>query len=205
MILKAERLAELLGQGEQSDDPFVITPRPALPQLAESGSASVDLRLGTWFVSLRQTRMTHLSVGETTGSAQFTRSQYVPFGSRYVLHPGGFVLGATLEWIRLPKDLAAYVIGKSSWGRRGLIIATASGVHPGFKGCLTLELSNVGEIPIAIEPGMPVCQLALHRVEGSGTGHVDRSRFVGRRKPTVGKIERDEVASRLAEVFSYSL
>src|SRR5436309_13869423 len=127
--------------------------------------------------------MTQLPVGESKTGAQFTRTQYVPFGSKYVLHPGGFVLGATLEWIRLPKNLGAYVIGKSSWGRRGLIIATATGVHPGFTGCLTLELTNVGEIPIKIQPGMTICQLFIHRVEEHGTGKVDQSQFVARRKP----------------------
>ena len=116
--------------------------------------------------------------------------------------PRSFVLGVTLEWIRLPKDLAGYVTAKSSWGRRGLIIATATGVHPGFTGCLTLELSNVGEIPIAIKPGMTICQLFLHSVDDSGSEHTDRSRFVGMRKPILGEITQDEMARKLAEANS---
>ena len=101
----------------------------------------------------------------------------------------------------LPKNLAAYVIGKSSWGRRGLIIATATGVHPGFKGCLTLELSNVGELPIAIKPGMKICQLFFHRVETENE-ELDRSLFIGLRRPTIGKIELDPIARKLAEAYS---
>jgi dCTP deaminase len=199
MILKAERVAELLRAG--GSDPLCIIPQPVLSSLEESGAASVDLRLGTWFVSLRQARMAFLTTGEQGATAQFTRHQYVRFGSEYFLHPGAFVLGVTLEWLRLPKDLAAYVTGKSSWGRRGLIIATATGVHPGFKGCLTLELSNVGEIPIAIKPGMTICQLFLHNVEGSKTDHIDRSRFVGLRRPVVGNIRLDPIAQKLADAY----
>ena len=107
-------------------------------------------------------------------------------------------MGVTLEWIRLPNNLAGYVTARSSWGRRGLIIATATGVHPGFTGCLTLELSNVGEIPIAILPGMTVCQLFLHRVD-TQSDTVDHSRLIGKRRPSLGKIELDEVARKLAE------
>src|SRR5262245_18868742 len=106
--------------------------------------------------------MSHLDIDQEQG-AQLNKTHYVRFGDKYILHPGSFVFGVTLEWLRLPGDLAAYVIGRSSWGRRGLIIATATGVHPGFKGCLTLALTNVGEIPIAIKPGMETCQLFLHR------------------------------------------
>lgn len=200
MILRAERIAALLRQGQKKSavDPLVITPTPHLDALAESGAASVDLRLGTWFLTLRQSRMSHLSVKEQGSPTQLTKTHYVPFGKDYYLHPKTFVLAVTLEWIRVPRQYAAYVVGKSSWGRRGLIIATATGVHPGYKGCLTLELSNVGELPIAVRAGISICQLFFHRAEGKGRD-VDRSAFVGHRKPTLGDIEQDEFARMLAE------
>ena len=109
--------------------------------------------------------------------AELTKSYYVPFGEQFILHPGTFVLGVTLEWIRLPRDLAAYVIGRSSWGRYGLIIATATGVHPRFTGCLTLELSNVGEIPIKVKPGASICQLFVHQIESEEPVFFDPSLF----------------------------
>lgn len=121
----------------------------------------------------------------------------MPFGESYFLHPRAFVLATTLEWIRLPSDIAAYVIGRSSWGRRGLIIATATGVHPGFKGCLTLEITNVGEIPIAIKPGMAICQLFFHEVRGPLTKSIDRSQFAGSRKPAIGRIKPDAFFRKL--------
>lgn len=201
MILKAETIAAQLRAGDETDaaDPLVIIPRPRLEELEQSGSASIDLRLGTWFATLRRARLTHLEVDKDTPGSQLTRTHYVRFGSEYVLHPQNFVLGVTLEWLRLPKNVAAYVIGKSSWGRRGLIIATATGVHPGFVGCLTLELSNVGEIPVSIKPGMTICQLFLHQVEGAPSEYIDRSRFVGMRRPTLGRIALDDVARKLSE------
>ena len=198
MILKAEEIAKLLEFGDpKPDDPLVITPLPDTEQLKQSGAASVDLRLGTWFLKLQQTREALLKV-EEEDEASLTRLYYVPFGDEFVLHPRTFVLGVTLEWVRLPQNLAGYVIGKSSWGRRGLIIATAAGVHPGFTGCLTLELTNVGEMPIEIKPGLEICQLFLQEVKSSSK-FVDRSSFLGLRRPTLGRIKMDEIASKLAK------
>lgn len=199
MLLKADRIADYLLQGKDDDkDPLIITPCPDVKELEKSGSASIDLRLGTWFVSLRQARMSHLEIDEGKYQPTFTKTSYVRYGGEFFLHPGSFVLGITLEWIRIPKDLGAYVIGKSSWGRRGLIIATAASVHPGFTGCLTLELTNVGEIPVSIIPGMKICQLCIHNVESSNPEYVDQSGFIGQRRPIVGKIELDPFAKKLA-------
>jgi len=123
---------------------------------------------------------------------------YVPFGESFVLHPKSFVLGSTLEWIRLPANRGGYVTARSSWGRYGLIIATATGIHPGFSGCLTLELANVGEIPIVIKPGTTIAQLFIHTVEDTEK-EIDKSSFIGYRRPILGFIHLDEIARRLIE------
>jgi dCTP deaminase len=204
MILKADRLAQRLTEGEKPAnlDPLVITPSPRkIQELAESGAGSIDLRLGTWFLTLRQARMPCLDIDKPGGHSKFTKMHFVAFGDEYYLHPRNFVLAITLEWMRLPKDLAAYVTGKSSWGRRGLIIATATGVHPGYKGCLTLELSNVGDVPIAINPGMLICQLFFHTVD-TGSNAVDRSAFNGYRRPSLGAVKPDPIAEALAKAHT---
>ncbi|MEK7313964.1 MAG: dCTP deaminase [Deltaproteobacteria bacterium] len=202
MIIKADRIASELKKPTNQNDPLIVTPMPDLDDLVKSGAASVDLRLGCWFLVCRQTRTGLLNVYDKSvdvpNEVKLTKSYYVPFGEKFVLHPKSFVLGVTLEWIRLPADRAAYVVGRSSWGRHGLIIATATGVHPGFTGCLTLELSNVGEIPITIKPGTRVCQLFIHTVDTGDLSIGDRSIFIGRRKPTLGAIELDEIAQKLA-------
>lgn len=192
-------------QESGSDDPFVITPLPDLDKLKGSGAASVDLRLGSWFLTLSQARVPALNVYDTKAKipseSKLTNSHYVPIGESYILHPKAFVLGITLEWIRLPIKYSGYVVGRSSWGRHGLIIATATGIHPGFSGCLTLELTNVGEIPITIKPGTAICQLFIHRVTTpmSKKKKVDISLFFGRRKPVLGAISLDKIIRKLAK------
>jgi dCTP deaminase len=99
--------------------------------------------------------------------------------------------------LRLPGCLSGYVTGKSSLGRHGLVIETAAGIHPHFSGCLTLELANVGEVPLEIYPGMEVCQIFLHRItpcEASAMGH-----FSGRRKPALPPPRADDIFQKLRD------
>jgi dCTP deaminase len=128
--------------------------------------------------------------------AHITSKNYVPFGKRFILHPRSFVLAATLEWLRVPRHYAGVLTGKSSWGRRGLVIETAPGVHPGFTGCLTLELANVGEIPIALMPGTKICQLFLHRLIGNEFVP-NKSAFNAHRQPRLGRIMLDDFVTKL--------
>ncbi len=202
MILKAEDIYRELTSPKDINDPLVITPMLDLEGIKNSGSASVDIRLGCWFLTFRQSRIGVFDIYEKhadiPSEAKLTQSHYVPFGVEFVIHPKSFVLGVTLEWVRLPSDKAAYVVGRSSWGRHGLIIATATGVHPGFTGCITLELSNVGEVPIVVKPGTTICQLFIHEVYAGDSTKIDRSSFFGRRKPTLGTIELDQTARKLS-------
>jgi dCTP deaminase len=200
VILSATDIAERLRSPEA--DPLVITPRPDLAHIEQSGSASIDLRLGTWFEAPRQHAHALLDVFESEPGQKMTdrltKTTYVPFGRRFILHPRSFVLAVTLEWLRLPGGLAGYVVGKSSWGRRGLIIATATGVHPRYTGCLTLELANVGAIPIAVYPGMEICQLFLHTVSHP-VPYTEHSAFSCWRRPVLGALRPDDFARRLKE------
>lgn len=200
-MLHSTKIAEL-ASNESGADRIGFAPNVDTKALADESTASVDLRLGSWFVFPKITKQHLLDVFEpstTLGKDKISTSRYyVPFGERFILHPRSFVLAATLEWITLPPTFGGYVSGKSSWGRRGLVIETAPGVHPGFSGCLTLELANIGEIPIALRPGMQICQLFLHRIESpSGTS---KSKFSGRRQPVLGSIVADDFAKNLFEV-----
>lgn len=177
-----------------------IVPMPDLDDILERGGTSVDLRLGRWFRSFNQSKSSHYSlVDEPTqverASAIKTKQHFVPFGKDFILHPGRFVLGVTMEWLGLPDSISGYVTGKSSLGRHGLVIETAAGLHPGFSGCLTLELANMGEVPLAISPGMKVCQIFLHEVEASGRN--EPGTFSGQRKPAVDLGRADKVFEKL--------
>lgn len=203
MLLAGSEIVSRIRGSVGSDDPLVVTPEPALDAMLKKGAASLDLRLGTWFLRLRQARLACISPvndGEDHHEHQLVELEHVRFGSKFYLHPRAFVLGATLEWVRIPTNLGGYVVGRSSWGRRGLVIATAVGVHPGFTGTLTLELRNLGELPIELTPGIEICQLFLHTVDGKD-GASDQSQFIGQRRPILGPITIDDVTRRLDGVY----
>jgi dCTP deaminase len=158
-----------------------------IPAPTKISGASIDLHLGRWFLQPHQSRSTFYDFAEDSpNSSAFTAKEYfAPFGGEFVLHPGRFVLAITLEWIRLPSNRAAYVTGKSNLGRRGLVIETAPGVHPHFNGCLTLETTNLGEIPLKIRPGMKICQLFFH--ETGECPEPDGGQFSAQIKPAFGR------------------
>ncbi|MBI2425781.1 MAG: dCTP deaminase [Candidatus Hydrogenedentes bacterium] len=195
MLIGSEIIADMLRNPDR-DDPLLVVPKPDVNDLIRAGSASLDLRLGTWFGTLRGERTSCLAVSSRHTEPSLVKLLHVPFGKPFYLHPKAFVLASTLEWIRVPSKLAGSVTARSSWGRRGLIIATATGVHPGFTGCLTLELANVGAAPIELRPGMSLCQLFFEEVNRD-LKTTDKSRFLGRRKPILGKIDLDWIAKAL--------
>lgn len=182
--------------GEQTEG-IVIVPNPFEHDDTQIGRTSIDLRLGRWFSMLQQTKTSAIDFGLSRNENEFSaaegRSSFVSFGHPFVLHPNRFVLAATFEWLSLPNDIAAYISGKSGLGRMGLIIETAAGIHPGFSGSITLELFNCGEVPIRIYPGMPICQIFFHQVEGKITeaSALKGTKFGGRRKPSLGSYQPD--------------
>jgi dCTP deaminase len=171
VILSAEKVRDLLEHPASNPaDRLVISPVLDIDKQLKPGTASVDVRLGQRFHVPLRAKLSQLDLLSPTHQQDLVKYKddtFVPIGDFFVLHPGQFVLGETLEWVHLPRDLVAFVIGKSTWGRDGLIIATAIGVHPNFSGILTLEISNVGEIPIYLYPGLAIAQLFLASVESA--------------------------------------
>jgi dCTP deaminase len=122
--------------------------------------ASVDLRLGDSFRVFHNHRVTAIDLREPP--ANLTEEVTIAADEPFVIHPGEFCLGRTLEWVELPDDLVSRVEGKSSIGRLGLIVhATAGFVDPGWKGTLTLELNNLTRVPIKLYQGLPIAQLSF--------------------------------------------
>ena len=162
-LLEGDALRDALTSDAAIGSRLVVAP---LLDEAQVGPASIDLRLGTHFQVLRRTREAGLDLGEQPQHVLEGVQERVdiPFGQKLWLQPNQFVLGATLEFLSIPGHLGAYVLGRSSWGRVGLIVATAIMVHPGFKGSLTLELVNEGDSPIALYPGTRIAQLAVHHL-----------------------------------------
>lgn len=149
----------------QAKDPrnrLVVTP---LLDEEQIGPSSIDLRLGPEIIVLDRSRVDIIDLSEPRKLRDALRNHarriYVGYRKDFVLHPGEFVLASTLEYIALPGNLVASVVGRSSLGRTGLIIATATTVHPGFHGCITLEVENLGSVPIRVFPGVRIGQLVL--------------------------------------------
>lgn len=149
--------------------------------------ASVDVRLDRFFRLFDNHRYAHIDPRQEQD--ELTRLVEVDPDEAFILHPGEFVLGSTLEVISLPDDLAARLEGKSSLGRLGLLThSTAGFVDPGFSGHITLELSNVANLPITLWPGMKIGQLCMFRLTSPAQhpygSAVYGSRYQDQRGPT---------------------
>jgi len=132
------------------------------------GGASVDVRLGFDFVTVKRGNIGLLDPGlPGERHERFRTSHHLNLGDAFYLHPNEMALAATLEYIRLPLSVAAYVTSRSTWGRLGLVIATATAIHPGFAGTITLELVNHGNVPIVLYSGDRVAQLVLNEAKGA--------------------------------------
>jgi dCTP deaminase len=121
MILNTAELAQRLFS-EPNDESLSVIPLPEEAKFRDECGASVDLHLGRWFRTMKQANLPLLRLRETEMDSRYTKEYFVPFDKPFILHPGKFVLGMTLEWLTLPGDLAGHVTGKSSLGRRGLIV-----------------------------------------------------------------------------------
>lgn len=173
-------------------DRLVVAPLLDAGEQLRRPQCSIDVRLGCHFEIAEPTTEAIVDTFTPNGVTP-RRTIYRPLGDRVVLHPHQFILGETLEFVRLPNDLMAYVVGRSSWGREGLIVATAVGVHPGYAGIVTLELRNLGELPISLYPGIAIAQLFIHSVDQGKvaptellgtTGQFGGSTVPGRGRPT---------------------
>lgn len=185
---------EILDMFQREQEPLVIMP-PLYNQSDLLTANSIDLTLGHELILMRKAELATLTFGKNLSRVlhRFYEPIYVGLNDDFVLHPGELVLGATLEYMVLPRDLMAYITSRSSWGRLGLTIATAIVIHPGYKGCPTLELLNNGNIPIHLFPGspIPIAQLTLHWV-GPGqepyAGRYSEKLWVGPTGPGFSRI-----------------
>jgi dCTP deaminase len=161
--------------------------------------ASVDVHLDRRLLVFRNSRRPFIDVREDM--SDLTEMVEIADDTPFILHPGEFVLASTLEHIELPDDLVARLEGKSSLGRIGLLIhSTAGYVDPGWKGHLTLELSNVANLPVTLYVGMKIGQLSYLRLSTPAENLYGSpalgSKYQGQTDPTASRIYRDFDGSR---------
>jgi dCTP deaminase len=181
MILSDVTIREEIKAGRIQIDPFdesCIQP------------SSVDLHVDAQFRVFANSRYPYIDVRREM--PDLTELVEVAEGDPFILHPGEFVLGSTLERIGIPDDMVARLEGKSSLGRLGLLIhSTAGYVDPGWDGYLTLELSNVANLPITIYPAMKIGQISFFRLstpaERPYGSSQTKSKYQGQRGPTASR------------------
>lgn len=140
MLLSDRTIVKLLEAGE-----IKMVPAPEDKQVQP---VSVDLRLGNSFCRLRR-----------------HAPDYRWIDDQLLVRPGDFLLACTKERITLPAHIAGFVHGKSSWARRGLVVECAGLVDPGFDGTITLELANLGDHPVSLSAGAPICQISFQATD----------------------------------------
>ncbi len=187
MILSDREIKSYIKDGKLIIDP-IDDPKSQIQP------SSIDLRLGNTFLHFKVEGRAFIdptkdSLQDLMGAIE------VEDGKPFFLRPGEFVLGTTIETIKLPEDLVARVDGRSSLGRLGVIVhATAGYVDPGFCGQITLELSNINHVPIALYPGMRICQISFYTLTSPAeTPYYKKegSKYQNQKGPTASKLDID--------------
>ncbi len=181
MLLSDRDIAAEIESGRVKVEPF--NPKMIQP-------SSVDVRLDRFFRVFENHR--YEVIDPSAEQSELTREVAVAPDEFFILHPGEFVLASTYEVITLPDDIAGRLEGKSSLGRLGLLThSTAGFIDPGFSGHITLELSNVANLPVKLYPGMKIGQLCLIKLSSPAEhpygSAVYGSRYQGQRGPTPSK------------------
>lgn len=156
--------------------------------------ASVDLRLSRRFLVFRNTQQPFIDVRTPVDNVM--ELVEVANGDPVFVHPKEFILGSTLERVSLPNDLVARLDGRSSLGRLGIVIhSTAGFIDPGFSGHITLEMSNLANLPIALYPGMRIAQISFHQMTTPAEIPYGRralgSKYQGQDAPTASRVYLD--------------
>lgn len=165
MILSDREIKEYLKSGKLKVEPLENPEVQIQP-------AGIDLRLGNEFRIFKPTSLP--AVDPKTPVDGYTEVVKIRDGEKFIIHPGEFVLALTKEYIKIPPDLMGSVDGRSSLGRLGIVVHTTSaGIDPGWEGYFTLEITNVGKVPVVLYPGMRICKLVLHKL----TSEAERPSF----------------------------
>jgi len=181
VILSDRTIKRMLDSGELGIEPM---------DEAQIEPASVDLRLGNTFLTPRASNGV-CSMSEPPEYEEVTADEFV-------IPTRGFVLATTIEIIRLPNDLTAFVEGRSSVGRLGLFIQNAGWVDPGFEGAITLELYNANNAPMRIEAGRRICQLVMAQAD-QVVDHPYRGKYQGQRVTTGSRIHLDKESQHVEQ------
>ncbi|MCL2156946.1 MAG: dCTP deaminase [Methanobrevibacter sp.] len=188
-ILSDKHIKKFLKEGKILIDPLIDSERQIQP-------SSVDLRIGNEFKGFKIIKTPYIDPRDPEDIDSYMESVHVKDDEAFIIHPNEFTLATTLETVRVPDDLVARVEGRSSMGRLGITMhVTAGFIDPGFEGKITLEISNIGKMPVALYPGQRACQIVFETMTSQAEkpyGHPDRdSKYMGQTKPESSRIKQD--------------
>lgn len=173
-----------------SSKKILIKPAPDLN--TQLGSCLLDLRLGDIFRVFNHSKTPYLDPQNPQTLHNVTTEIQVKEGEAFTLHPGEFVLAVTMEYIEMPDDLTGRLEGRSSIGRLGIVVhSTAANIECGFRGNITLELANMGRIPVMLHPGMRICSLSFEQLTTPADIPYYKkksAKYVGQTAPLASKI-----------------
>lgn len=184
MILSDRDLKKALAQKR-------IIIKPAIDPATQLGSCSIDLRLGTTFRIFNRSSVSVIDPYDKAVMDKITSTVEVN-DDAFILHPGEFALAVTREYIEVPDDLTGRLEGRSSIGRLGVVIhSTAAHIDAGFRGTITLELANMGRIPVKLYPGMRICSISFEQLTTKAEipyYQKKDAKYVGQKEPGVSRI-----------------
>lgn len=191
MILSDHDIKQALKEGR-----IVVLPKPNLKE--QLGSSSLDLRLGYHFRIFKHRRRPYVDPFNPKTMEDMTEEVKISKKEPYVIQPGEFCLASILEWVELPDDIAARIDGRSSLGRLGLVIhSTAGHIDPGFRGAITMELSNIGMMPILLYPKMRICQLVFEPLSSPTEKPYHKkpgAKYAGRKTPAETALGKEKIS-----------
>ena len=188
-ILSDSDIKKYLDEGKITIDPLENVERQVQP-------SSVDLRIGNEFKVFKIIKKPYIDPKDPEDLDSYMESMYVENEESFIIHPNEFALATTYELVKVPDDLVARVEGRSSMGRLGITMhVTAGYIDPGFEGKITLEISNIGKMPVALYPGQRACQIVFETMTSKAErpyGHPERdSKYMGQTRPESSRIKQD--------------
>jgi len=191
-ILSDKDLKKLIEQKEL----ITVEEGPEINQDLQIGPSSLDLRLGYDFGFLETRKVKCLDTKEINDLDSMQRKMKCDAEEGVVIHPGEFVIGTTLETVKIPEDKVARIEGRSSYARLGLIPHAAGGfVDAGFEGEITLEIQNLGNVPITIYPEDRICQMAVETMTSKAErpyGDKTDSKYMGQKGATGARLNKEK-------------
>lgn len=169
-----------------------ITLKPKPNFTTQLGSCTLDLQLGNIYRVFNHSKTPYIDPQNPDTLKNITEEIRVKDGEAFTLHPGEFILAMTKEYIEMPDDLTGRLEGRSSIGRLGVVVhSTAANIECGFRGHITLELANMGRIPVMLYPGMRICSLSFDELTSPAEVPYYKkksAKYVGQKKPESSRI-----------------